>query len=261
MWKALELKKRCSAKSEAACRKRSYVRRQANKPKMQGDLTMTHDPYQAHQLNPFSSPYAGAVQQFMQPGYAGINPLQAQFAGLGQNPWLQNPLQQNPLQQNLLQQNPFQQVQQNPFQQNPLQQNSLLQNPVLQNALLQNPLINAALQNPYIAAVVQNPQLNPILAQQIATLAYSQYAQQLQQPHQFANPFAVSQYGQPQFGQSQFGQSQFGQPQFGQPQFGQPQLAPQSWVGQGMGQQINPLLLQAVARTIPNQGINPWAAF
>jgi len=192
---------------------------------------MTHDPYQTHQMNPFGSPYAGAVQQFMQPGYAGINPLQAQFAsGLGQNPWLQNPMQQNPLQQN------------------PLQQNPLQQNPVLQS-----PLINAVLQNPYVAAVVQNPLLNPILAQQIATLAYSQYAQQLQQPHQYqyANPFAVS----------QFGQSQFGQPQFGQPQFGQPQLAPQSWVGQGLGQQINPLLLQAVARTIPNQGINPWAAF
>ena len=202
---------------------------------------MTHDPYQMHQMtgaypginNPFTSPFATQGLNplaAMQGGWGGVNPLQTQLAsGLGQ------------------------QI---------------------------NPLLAVALQNPYVAAAVQNPLLNPVLAQQIAALAYSQFTQPFGQ-QQYQQPFGQQQYLQPlaQY-QQPFGQQYqqpFGQqyqqpfPQLGHanPAFGQQfvnplissQLAPQSWVGQGLGQQINPLILQAAARTIPNQGINPWASF
>lgn len=218
---------------------------------------MTHDPYQAHQMiggysgltNPFTTPYGaiagnplaacsslgagwGGVQQ-QSPFISGQNPYgqnpfgQNPFIGALQNPFAVGAMQQNPLITAALQQNPFvaaalQQQQQNPYQQqqNPYIAAAVQQNPFVAAALQQAALQQAALlQNPFIAATLQ--QQNPFVA-----AAYSPYAQLYQQPH-------------PQIGLQT---SPFGQ-------LGGT-LAPQSWVGQGYGQQINPLL-QAVTR-------GPW---
>jgi hypothetical protein len=260
--------------------------------------TMTYDPYQTHPavgtlsglMNPLASLYAvmqasainpaiaysplaataglngglqGAVgQQPGLPGYTGTQGLQGipTYGGISpQQSQLATALASQSSQ--LLGQSPFANVWQSPFMSNPYQ------NPL---AAVQNPLVAAALQNQIIQSQLQNQlatvaQQNPILAAQLAAnLGQIGFAQQ---------PLG--------FGQTGFGQTGFPQPYFhphhqmghvasllGQQQtpflqltnpLAQPTLAPQSWVGQSQQGQINPLLLQSVARGI--QGITPWGAF
>jgi hypothetical protein len=189
---------------------------------------MTHDPYQTYQS---LGAYSGLTNPFTSP-YAAMqtNPL---VGNIGM-PWAGALAAQSALQ--------------NPFVAALLHQPTLgLQN-VLQNPL-QNQLLNSV--------VAQNP----VLAQ-IAAQAYQQALQQQayqQQPYQ-QQPFQHNPYqqighiGQP-FAQQGLPFSQFNNP------FVQ-SIAPQSWVGQGQGQgQINPLVLQSIARTLQPQGISPWGMF
>jgi len=240
---------------------------------------MTHDPYQTYQtvgaysglMNPFSSPFGGMQQTsannplaaafgaspgvpatFGQPfapqgyqgfsgipNYGGISPQQLQLASALASQYAQINAQSpfnNPWQ------NAFSGGFQHPFANAGLQ-NPILQNPILQNALLQNPWQVAAQQNPQMNPQL-NPIFNPVLAHLAATLG-------------------------PQFGQQSYSPYAQQQP-YQQTGYGQTQLAPQSWVGQGLASQgfagqgqgqIHPLILQALARTVQNQGIAPWGAF
>jgi hypothetical protein len=145
-------------------------------------------------FNPFAGPaQTGAISPFGQQGYPGI----PNYGAIAQQQQLQQ-LQQLALL--LASQGGIPQA----FGMSP----HGWQNP----QVMQNPQFG---QNPLFA---QNPLLNPVLAQQLALQA-------------------VSQYMQPQYGQPQYGQGGPGYPQFGQPgalpysQQGYP-LAPQSWVGQ-----------------------------
>lgn len=226
---------------------------------------MMHDPYQTNPTfaaytalnNPFTSPYATAMQTSAINPAVACNPLAAQQAaqqlgiqGIQGNPYSNyaQQLQQLQLASALAQQatSPFAQAwgQQNPFV-------TGLQNPLV--AQLQNPFVAAALQAQVQQNPFQNPltslMANPILAQLQSPYGIQPYAQfqqhHLQHAHGLAGLGGVQGFG----GQQQF--SPFGQ-------IGS-QLAPQSWVGQGVaGQygQVNPIALQLAARAF--QGGNPW---
>jgi hypothetical protein len=192
---------------------------------------MTHDPYQTFAAYP-----AGAFTGLTNPGLG--NPFSSPYSAL----------QASGIPGAGVQQLGPQYAQQ-------LQQAAIPQ--LMAMSPFGNPWQNAALtQHPFVAAAMQlqNPLLNPIVAQLAATLQpYSAFQNPYQQHHQ------QQQIGQaPGFGQQI---SPFGQ-------FGAP-LAPQSWVGQGVagqGQiggnpgygQVNPLLVQLVARALQGapSGIN-----
>jgi hypothetical protein len=232
---------------------------------------MTYDPYQTHPAvgtfsgltNPLASLYAamqpsainpamayglqGVVgQQPGLPGYTGIQGLQGipTYGGI------------SPQQLQLLGQSPFTNPWQNPVTNNPYQNPlAVAQNPFV--AALQNQIIQSQLQNQLATVAQQNPML---AAQLAANLGQVGFAQQ---------PFGQTGYPQPYFHPhhqmghvaSIFGQLQPPPFQLTNP-VAQSTLAPQSWVGQSQQGQINPLLLQAVARGIqPNQGITPWGTF
>jgi hypothetical protein len=184
---------------------------------------MTHDPYQTYQS---LGAYSGLTNPFASP-YAAMqtNP----FVGNVGMPWA-----------------------------GALAAQSALQNPFIA-ALLHQPGIGLqnVLQNP-----LQNQLLNPVVAQ-IAAQAYQQALQQqaLQQQAYQQQPFQQHPYqqighiGQP-FAQQGVPFGQFNNP------FIQSAIAPQSWVGQGQGQgQINPLVLQSIARSLQPQGLSPWGQF
>jgi hypothetical protein len=214
---------------------------------------MTHDPYQTYPTfmtnpglgNPFTSginPIAYNPLAAQQLGAQGIQGIQGvpNYGGVPQQ-WYG------------ASQNPFAGGFQNPALQNPFG-----------NAGQQNPFLAAAIQNPLVAYALQmqSPLLNPLVAQLASQLG----AQIGYQPY---SPFQQGYPQQHQMGHAALGQQISPFAQFN-PQGGQfnPQLAPQSWVGQGIGAQVgqlggygqaNPLLAQLAARAL--QGVSPWSAF
>jgi len=252
--------------------------------------------------NPFSSPYTAMQTSAINPAlaYNPLTANSGLFWGTGQQQGLQGyPGSQGISPQQLqlaaaLSAQSSQMFGLSPF-------TNALQNPFIAAAVQRDLIQNQLAANQLAAVAQQNPLLNPVLAAQLTgNLGQIGIGQQYQQPgfgQSFQQPGFGQSFQQPGFGQSfqqpglgqlvqQHGfnpyQQQYQQQPYqqipqtgwgvGQQQgnpysqinnpFAQSTLAPQSWVGQGQQGQINPLLLQAVARGLqPNQGISPWGTF